>query len=184
MHDLNDLQGFLDGAWVQLARGVSDGQSAARFPTFATVSADGMPQARTVALRAACRDSGTVEVHTDIATTKVSELKQSPWAALHIWVPQEELQIRLSTRVEILTGRGVAAQWTRVPPASRVSYGTEPAPGTPIAHATAYEKPAVQDRFAVLRCTIRDMDLVHLGQPHRRARYVADEGWSGVWLAP
>jgi pyridoxamine 5'-phosphate oxidase len=53
MSDPNDLQAFLDEAWQHLAHGVADSKSPARYPTFATVSADGIPQARTVALRGA-----------------------------------------------------------------------------------------------------------------------------------
>ena len=49
-----------------------------RYPTFATVAADGTPEARTVALRAASRSLSTLEVHTDIATAKVVALKHFP----------------------------------------------------------------------------------------------------------
>jgi pyridoxamine 5'-phosphate oxidase len=71
MSDPNDLAAFLEAAWQNLRRGVADSRSPARYPTFATVSPKGLPEARTVALRRASPSEAIVEVHTDIATPKV-----------------------------------------------------------------------------------------------------------------
>ncbi|MEO0379860.1 MAG: pyridoxamine 5'-phosphate oxidase family protein [Pseudomonadota bacterium] len=184
MTDPNDLAAFLDAAWQHLGRGVADAKSPARYPVFATTSPEGWPEARTVALRRAARADSLVEVHTDTETPKVTALRHSPRASLHIWLPRSDLQIRLQAQVEVLTGPGIDADWARVPPGSRVSYGTQPIPGTPIASVYDYDKPALRDRFAVLRCHLVDIDLVHLGPQHRRAIYRADTGWKGTWVAP
>lgn len=184
MSDPNDLSAFLNEAWQHLSRGVADSRSPARYPTFATVSPAGRPEARTVALRAAQQSTASVEVHTDIATPKITSLKNIPMAALHVWLPKADLQIRLTAKVDILTGIGVQSQWDKVPAASRISYGTQPEPGSPIDHVFAYEKPADPDRFAVLKCHLQEIDLVHLGPRHRRARYVRTDAWQGIWLAP
>jgi pyridoxamine 5'-phosphate oxidase len=184
MSDPQDLQALLDEAWRHLTRGVADARAPARTPTFVTVAPDGTPQARTVALRAAQKSTATLEIHTDLHTAKITALRQNPIAAFHVWIPRSDLQIRLTTRVEILTGPDTQPQWERVPAASRVSYGTAPDPGRPIADAFAYDKPAVQARFAVLRCAITHIDLVHLGTPHRRAGYHAGDKFAGQWLAP
>ncbi|WP_299774778.1 pyridoxamine 5'-phosphate oxidase family protein [uncultured Tateyamaria sp.] len=184
MSEPGDLTAFLGTAWRHMRRGVADGRSPARYPTFATVSPSGMPEARTVALRRANEPDSVVEIHTDIVTAKIEALRQCPKAALHMWLPRSRLQIRLTTTVEILTGAFVEREWDRVPVASRVSYGTAPDPGTPIEDVFAYDKPPVRERFAVLRCTIDHIDLVHLGEKHRRAAYVREDGWRGSWLAP
>ncbi len=184
MSDPNDLAAFLATGWQHLRRGVADSTSPARYPTFATVSPGGTPEARTVAMRRADPGAALVEVHTDIITPKVAALRAHPVAALHTWLPRAKLQIRLTARVEILTGDDVAEAWHDVPEASRVSYGTEPLPGLPIDHVYAYEKPSVQDRFAVLRCHLTHIDLVHLDMRHRRAAYTRDDNWQGMWLAP
>ncbi|WP_420011129.1 pyridoxamine 5'-phosphate oxidase family protein [Tateyamaria sp.] len=133
MSDPNDLAAFLADAWKHMEHGVADGTSPARFPTFGTVAPNGTPEIRTVALRFAYPDRAVVEVHTDIATPKITALKHNPVAALHVWLPEAQLQIRLTGRVEIRTGPQVEAEWAKVPVASRVSYGTMPIPGTPIA---------------------------------------------------
>ncbi|KIN73365.1 pyridoxamine 5'-phosphate oxidase family protein [Sulfitobacter guttiformis] len=184
MSDPNDLAAFLAQAWQHLGRGVADRRAPARYPTFATVSPEGIPQARTVALRAASSTAGTLEVHTDIATDKVAALRHNPVAALHIWIPRSDLQIRVTTQVAILTGEAVEAQWRQIPEGSRVSYGTVPDPGAPIASVYDYEKPANRTRFAVLECTVTAFDLVHLGTQHRRAAFVRADGWAGQWVAP
>jgi len=184
MSDPGDLAAFLDEAWQHLGRGVADSRSPARTPTFATVSPDGMPQARTVVLRAAAQSQALLEVHTDTETAKIADLHHSPFAAFHIWLPKPKLQIRATTAVKILTGDAVEEQWTQVPATARVSYGTRPAPGRPIDHVYAYEKPAERSRFAVLRCKVQQIDLVHLGERHRRAVYVAADGFAGTWVAP
>ena len=184
MSDPNDLGAFLDEAWQYLGRGVAESRSPARYPTFATVSPEGWPEARTVALRRAVRGENVLEVHTDIRTPKVAALRTLPRAGLHVWLPRADLQIRISADVEVLTGPETDEQWAHVPPASRVSYGTEPVPGTPIPSVYAYEKPSERSRFAVLRCHMVEMDLVHLGARHRRAIYRAATDWQGTWVAP
>lgn len=184
MSDPNDLQAFLAEAWRHLTRGTADARAPARYPTFATVSPQGRPEARTVALRRADREQAILEVHTDIETLKVAALRINKVAAFHIWVPKSDLQIRASGMVEILTGDAVAGEWAKVPPGSRVSYGTMPVPGSPIADVYDYAKPADQNRFAVLRCQLEEIDLVHLGARHRRAAFMAQDGWQGQWVAP
>lgn len=179
--DLAELQAQV---WARLVRGVGDRHAPARHPTFATVSPGGWPEARTVVLRAVDPVAGTLDVHTDIASAKVAALHANPRAALHVWDSAAHLQTRIAVMVTILTGDDVADIWARVPDPSRQSYGTRPAPGTPIAGALAYDKPADVASFAVLRCEVQGIDAVHLGPQHRRARFDRQDGWAGQWLAP
>ena len=51
MSEQTDLRAFLDTSCQHFMRGVADVRAPARYPTFATVSPDGTPQARTIALR-------------------------------------------------------------------------------------------------------------------------------------
>jgi len=170
--------------WARLIRGVNDRHAPARHPTLATVTADGAPQARTVVLRAADAAAGTLDLHTDLRSAKVTELMRQPLAALHIWDSGAHLQTRITARVDILSGPAVADLWSRVPDASRQSYGTQPAPGQPISAALDYEKRPDANSFAVLRCHVQALDVLHLGPSHCRARFDRADGWSGIWLAP
>ena len=76
MKQFFDLNEFLDHAWSLLTRGVVDKKSAAKNPTFSTISEDGFPTMRTVVLRRADRIANCLEIHTDIQTNKVSALKK------------------------------------------------------------------------------------------------------------
>lgn len=184
MSDPNDLRAFWDLAWQHLARGAADARHPARYPTFATVSPEGWPEARTVALRAAAASQARLEVHTDTQTAKMRAIAASGRAALHVWVPKADLQVRVQAAVEVVTGPQAEAAWQRVPAASRVSYGTQPAPGTPIPSVHAYDKPPERGRFAVVICRAEMVDLVQLGARHRRAGYSRADGFVGQWLAP
>ena len=184
MSDRGNLRAYLDEAWGHLLRGVADKHAPARHPTLATVSPEGWPEARTVVLRAARRFAGVLEVHTDSRTAKMRALQAAPRAALHVWIPRAQLQIRAQTQVQILTGDTVEERWAKVPEGARVSYGTDPHPGTPIARVDAYNTPGARARFAVLCCEISTLDVLHLGASHRRAVFDRRDGFKGHWVAP
>ena len=178
------LDGLHAQMWQCLSGGVIDSKAPARHPTFATVSPEGWPESRTVVLRAADPTAGTLDIHTDLHSTKIASLGHSPRAAVHIWDSTPKLQVRLTCTVTILSGPAVSAIWEKIPDPSRQSYGITPAPGTPIPTALAYAKHPDPATFAVLRCRIETADLVHLGRDHRRALFRRTNGWQGQWLAP
>jgi len=153
-------------------------------PVLATVGRDGWPEARMVVLRGADAAMATVEVHTDLHSAKVASLRALPRAALQFWLPQADLQIRLTCSVDILSGAEVAGIWVKVPDPSRQSYGITPAPGTPIADSLDYRKSPDPATFAVLSCAVQSIDAVHLGALHRRASFTRMTAWRGEWLSP
>ncbi len=179
-----DLSQLYAEVWARLTRGVHDRHAPARHPTLATVTPEGRPQARTVVLRAADKAAGTLDIHTDLRSAKVGDLRVTPFAALHVWDASAHLQLRLEAHVTLLTGPDVAAIWAGVPEVSRLSYGSTPAPGQPIAQALDYTKAADPESFVILRLAIATVDALHLGPHHRRARFDRDDGWAGTWLAP
>ena len=170
--------------WTRLVRGVHDRRAPTRHPTMATVTPDGRPQARTVVLRAATKQTGCLEIHTDLHSTKVIELITTPFASLHVWDTTAHLQVRLEANVTILRGEEVAEIWTRVPELSRLSYGSSPAPGRQIPDALAYNQVPDPASFAVLQLSVHTIDVLHLGQHHRRARFERADNWEGIWLSP
>lgn len=178
------LEGLQGQVWQSLSRGVADKRHPARLPNFATVSATGWPEVRTVVLRAARPSLAQVEVHTDLHSDKIASLRATPRAALHVWEPKRDLQIRLQTTVTILSGDDVTARWKEVPDPARQSYGVTPPPGTPIATALDYVKDPDPATFAVLICDVQQIDAVHLGDRHRRAVFARDRDWAGQWLSP
>ena len=184
MKQFLNLGEFLDHAWSLLTRGVAAPKSVAKNPTFATISEEGFPAMRTVVLRRADRIANCLEIHTDIQTNKVLSLKKSNLAGLHFWIPKAKFQIRASVVVHILTGSKVEVQWNKIPMQSRVSYGSKPSPGSEIKGPFEYQKLPEQDKFAVLKCDIRELDLLYLGALHQRAVYKTGDPSISTWVAP
>ncbi|MEO1638737.1 MAG: pyridoxamine 5'-phosphate oxidase family protein [Pseudomonadota bacterium] len=176
--------GLWSRAWGTLGRGVADAKHPARRPTFATVSPDGWPEARTVVLRSADRKAGELSVHTDLHSDKIKSLRACPRAALHIWDAKQDLQIRLQAEVSITTGETIQPLWDKIPDHAQQSYGVTPPPGTPIASALDYVKDPDPESFALLTCRITHIDLVHLGAQHRRVAYSRARHWEPQWLSP
>lgn len=114
---------------------------------------------------------------------KVSDLRATPVAALHVWDASSRLQIRLHADAEVTGGDEVAQTWLAVPDASRTAYGVS-TPGIDIPSDMAYDPTPDPTAFAVVRLSVRVMDLLHLGTQHRRARFTRDEHWVGRWLVP
>ena len=170
-------------AWQRLIRGVHDRHTPARHPTLATVSPEGMPQARTVVLRGADPARGRLEIHTNLHSSKINDLGVRPLAALHVWDSGQKLQIRLQAEVEVLTGPQAATAWSRVPEGSRTAYSAH-APGSPLGDALAWDRQPDPAAFAVLHLHIQAMDLLHLGPDHRRAVYTRVQDWVGQWVVP
>lgn len=180
---MSELAAFLDQGWALLCAGASRSDHPMSQVALATV-AEGQPQARYVVLRDADRAGGWLEVHTDLVTAKVAQVRERPGAAILAWSPEDRVQVRATGRMTVRSGPDIAHLWDRVPPSSRVSYGTRPKPGTPIPDAHDYDKPADPERFAVLRLTIDSLELLHLPERHRRARFDRADGFAGTWLAP
>ena len=178
------LDDFLDFSWVQIYRGKADKKSPARHPTFVTLSTDGFPNARTLVMRRSDRKNNQIEFHTDNESSKMLELKKSPRAGIHIWIPKVQLQIQMEVLVEIKVGEITIPYWNDVPTNSRVTYGTIPSPGTVIESPNAYYHAPDQKRFAVLVCHIETIKLLLLGVKHIRANYKKTNNWQGEWLSP
>lgn len=170
--------------WDRLVRGVGDRHAPARHVVLATTGPDGWPEARTLVLRHADGTSGVLDIHTDLQSDKVASLRHIPRATVQVWDSVQHLQIRARAEVDIVSGPDAAEIWARVPDPSRQSYGVIPAPGQPIPDALAYDKVPDPATFAVLRCRIVAIDVLYLGDSHRRARFLRTDDWAGQWLSP
>lgn len=177
-------EGLFGQAVQRLSRGVADRRAPARHPTMATVNAAGLPEVRTVVLRAFDREAMTLDVHTDLRSTKMDGLAMKPNAAFHVWDAGGHLQMRLATSVAVLSGEQAADHWARVPDPSRQAYGVTPPPGSKIETALDYTKIPDPATFAVLRCRVESLDLLHLGTDHRRAVFERVTDWAGHWVSP
>ena len=184
MSDLNDLSAFYDLAWQQLENAMKMRDLASRQVALATVSMDGRPEARTVVLRDVSRASSILRVNTDVVSAKVTSLGAHPFAELLYWNAETVLQLRLKARVEIMRGDETASIWPSIPRESRSNYGSNPETGTPISNVFDYEKLGLPQNFAILTFHVDDIDVVELGDRHRRAHFNRKSDWVGQWIVP
>ena len=177
-------EGTLKNVWETLRIGVADAKHPARRPTFATVSPDGWPEARTVVLRTADQGAGEITLHTDLYSDKIKSLREAARAALHIWDAGQNFQIRLQAEVSIQSGPDTRQLWDKIPDHAQQSYGVTPPPGAPIETALDYSKQPDPNTFAILHCKVMHIDAVHLGTDHRRVSFSRTRHWQGQWLSP
>ena len=184
MKTFQNLNDFLDFAWVQISRGKADKKSPARHPTFITSSIDDFPNARTLVMRQCDRENDQIEFHTDTESYKMLSLRENSHAGIHIWLPKVNLQIQMNVDVDVKNGDITIPYWNNVPASSRIAYGTIPLPGSVIKNPFDYEYTPDQKRFAVLICHIQTIQLLLLGHKHIRAKFKKETNWQGEWLSP
>ncbi len=176
------LDGLADRAWSHLHRAAERSDAPMRLFSLSTTGLGGAAEARMMVLRGADRAGWTLRAQTDRASRKVDELQATPLATLLFWHGEDSLQIRARARVSVLTGRPVEAEWESLAEGARRNYGGQPPPSTPMARAEEYDETAERQRFAVLSAAVTSLEVLHLGEMHRRALYARDR--DPHWLAP
>ncbi|MEM7492048.1 MAG: pyridoxamine 5'-phosphate oxidase family protein [Pseudomonadota bacterium] len=176
MSDSERLQQIESDTWNILARAVVDKRSPLRWFTFATVSPDGQPEARTVVLRAFDRASRTLTLYSDRRAAKIRALIQNPKAECHFFDSRKMLQFRLSGTAKLLAE---GPRWTsifeKLPEYALGDYAALNAPGTPGSDQSA--SGLAEDNFTVVDMTVSELDWLSLSRDsHQRARFK----WQGV----
>lgn len=176
------VEDFLEGGWRLLRDAAFSRTATERQLALATVSPDGHPQVRTVVLRSANQDTGRLTIFTDVQSRKVTELSARPEAEILFWSEDNRVQLRLKAKIEVLNNTDA---WKNLNDEGRLSYGKLPVPGTPIERADGFKVTSDPAAFAVLSCDLRAMDVLYLGDQHKRAVFErAGDGWAGTWIVP
>jgi hypothetical protein len=179
-----DLSQAYGAAKSTLAHAVADRGAGARHVTFATLSPDGWPEARTVALRAADLDTGQLTIQTDIATAKVAALRAHSRAEVLIWHPETCHQLRLRCGATLRQDAATAEVWAVMPAGARTSYGKAPPAGTQISGPLDYVVTSDPESFVVIDLSVEQFDFLYLGSVHKRAVFESGNGWEGRWISP
>ncbi|GIK88340.1 MAG: pyridoxamine 5'-phosphate oxidase family protein [Burkholderiales bacterium] len=188
------LPAVVDAIWASAERGVAERWTAWGLPTLATAGANGMPQARVVALRGVERERRTLWFHSDRRSAKFAELQADPRASVLFWSPEDAVEVRLAGRVALHVDDPVAhAAWTHASPLSRSAAQIALAPGTTLHAPTPFES-LVQEgdpemafsHFAALAFVAEALDWLWLGpRDLRRARLTwIGHDWVGHWIVP
>ncbi|MEL6059633.1 MULTISPECIES: pyridoxamine 5'-phosphate oxidase family protein [unclassified Methylobacterium] len=190
----DDLDASFAEAWRLLAEGAALGRSGFHLPALATLGADGVPRLRTVVLREADPETGTLRFHCDRRSDKAAEIADNPACALMAYDAAAKIQIRVEGHATLHTDDAVAeAAWAGSRAMSRVCYAAEPAPGTALPAGGAYTLPdesaaatTGRPHFAAVLVRAARLDFLFLDRRgHRRAAWHRREaGWHAAWLAP
>jgi hypothetical protein len=190
----DDLPQTLRACWTLLERGAADRRSAFHTLAAATTGLDGRPRVRTVVSRRVDPPARAVRFHADSRSAKVAELRADPRLALLGYDPGAKIQLRLEGTATLHTEGPVADEaWAGSPPASRICYGTAPAPGEPVAQGGGFALPASPDEvaagrenFCAVLVTVERLEFLYLAlEGHRRARFSWDrQRAEAEWLVP
>ena len=197
-----ELDAVLERAWGLLESGASDRRHGFHTPALATVGLDGIPQVRTVVLRAADRANRSLRIHTDRRAPKVREMEAEDRVSLAFYAPTEKTQVRVSGLATLHAGNDPLAleAWSMTSRFGRRCYLASLGPGTPASAPTSGLPPVLEgqepsweatqvglNQFTAVRVRISMLDWLHLAHTgHRRARFRWDENETptGVWCAP
>jgi pyridoxamine 5'-phosphate oxidase len=196
----DDLDNIFNDIWVRWGRGAADRRSAFHIPIIGTVSNDGNPDQRVMVLRKADRAAATLRFHTDIRSTKASQIAAQASISILGYDPGAKVQLRASGSAMIIqSGSLTDAAWAATSASGRRSYLTTLPPGTATDQATSglplafeqavptqSESEAGRTNFAIVVVTLNHLEWLHLASTgHRRAAFTrAGDNWTGAWLIP
>jgi pyridoxamine 5'-phosphate oxidase len=169
--------------WIELSRATQDRHHDWRTPVLASITSQGLPDARTVVLREADANTTQLRFYADGRSPKVAQLDSRPDATLVFWSKPLNWQLRVRVSVTPhLSGPLVDSVWARVSQSAAAGdYLTLSAPGTPLSAPAPAAVPQGH-HLVVLNAEVLDIDWLELGRGgHRRAKLGADT-WD--WLTP
>lgn len=181
--------------WRPLLRGAREREGRgpqARWLQLASVAADGTPRVRTLVFRG-WSGAAALDLLTDGRSAKPAELAGQPAVELCWLLPRARSQFRLRGQLcrlaPELERRERERHWQALSPGGRALWGW-PRPGDPLDPAAAFptelpETTPVPQPFTLLRIALTQVELLELtGQPHRRRRWCAGDGWLEQALNP
>jgi hypothetical protein len=188
----DSLDDVLEHVWSYIESAADDPSHAARTPTFCS---DG-PDARTIVIRRANRETRRLAFHTDTRSGKLDQLRRRTKSVWHHWNPELRQQFRFYGRSTLHIDDQLADDvWASQGDEGRAHYEKNEAPGTIVERPrsgrvdTDPEAEPVDDpreHFGVVSTTIDRIDWLHL---HPEGHYRADFQWTsdqfeGRWLLP
>ncbi len=198
-HYYNDLDASLTQAWQWLQQGARDRHSPMHTPVVATVTEQGLPEARVMVLREADQAHARLRFHTDVRSDKVRSINNGAPATVLAYDPAEHVQLRLYGTAHIdRDSPAREAAWARtslygrrcylgdIGPGGRAESPTSGLPGhlEGIEPTTDQSAPGLA-HFALLWVSILRIEWLFLAHGgHRRAYFELSDNWQGGWLIP
>jgi pyridoxamine 5'-phosphate oxidase len=181
--------------WRPLLRGAREREGRApqaRWLQLATVASDGTPRVRTLVFRG-WGGASQLDLLSDGRSAKAAELQAQSAVELCWLLPRARCQFRLRGSVLTLPAEQLQSErqrhWQQLTPEGRALWGWPP-PGQPLQRSAPFpaalppETP-LPEHLLLLRLDLQQVELLELGgQPHRRRRWRAANGWSEEALNP
>ncbi len=196
----NPLQEMDCLIWQSLAGGASSERHPWNEGSFSTIAVDPMgracPRSRTVILRRADRTKLTVDLHTDLRSAKIDELR-NPNVCWLFYASATKIQLRLEGSASLIVGDEADDAWAETSTRSRAAYVSREPPGRAAAgphppdtsdrSVSSAESERGRPNFAIVRTVVRSADWLYLKREgHVRARLLYQE--SGQcdcqWVVP
>lgn len=195
MEVFGQLDQILDYAWLQLAKAPNQKRHSWRTAVVANLVGQRVLQ-RTVVLRKAILNKRLLRFYTDIRSTKIQPLPENDSFSWLFYDARKQIQLRLQTRAELMTGAKAQEVWQYVNPYTIKDYAANSAPGVPVegpeANLYATDDTVLMEQakqnFAVVDCIAYEMEFLQLHREgHRRALFRWEDtssNWKGTWLVP
>ena len=198
---VENLDKTLSMCWQMLLLGSLHGREPFHYPALGTIGEDGA-SVRTVVLRAVDKSSRALFCHTDIRSTKVTELKSNNKVTWHFYHPRLRVQIRAAGLAHLHQKNALAREhWDKLTLRTKRTYCMLYAPGCPIPNPhrrhywssqwkewvpTYEESESGFEHFAVLQSQIHTLEWFQIHpQGHLRAKFRwGGSDWKGEWLIP
>ena len=163
-----------------------------RFVQVATVSAEGLPEVRTVVLRGLAEETGLPYFFSDTRSAKYRALSAGSQMSLHTWWKPTSEQFRLRGEVESVQredhpwGQRRQELWWSQGEENRRLFLRQP-PGTPVdkTPTDVEDQTKPPEHFALMILNPLHVDYLKLGDPQERFIWGLEGGeWQGGQVVP
>lgn len=178
----NELDTIRSNIWNELQCAISNRQHGWRTLTLATLSSDGLPDARTVVLREIAPEAQRLTIYTDKRSPKVFQISQHPNVSIVFWCSRLNWQLRIQAVAKICQNpeRAINVWQTVRDTAGAQDYLSFEAPSSPM---TSNERLSEdKNQLCIIDFNIQSIDWLSLNREgHRRAKI---ENGHLTWLTP
>ncbi len=145
-------------------------------------------RSRYVVLRAVDQDF-RLAIYTDSRSEKIEDLITDPMAQLLFYHPKKQVQVLLTTEVEIHDKDELAkTHWKKVNGSAQKAYNSIDPPGTVVDNPTEghrWKEQMDNEHFSVLILKPKELEVLQLNRSeHLRASFNIYNNWKGEWLVP
>lgn len=199
--DATSLDAIEAACWQQLTQATLDKDCGWRLPALGTVDSKGRCRQRTVVLRHTQAEQRLLQMHTDIRSTKIEQIRSQSEVSLLFYDHKAGVQLSITGNATLHTDDATADRmWKQQPEASLKGYLGEHAPGSvsdtchpnlperwgdalPDRHALS----AARSNFCVVNVDVKSLEYLLLdrsGQRRAIFRYENDGTMAANWLMP